>query len=140
MQRVALATSTPRLPTLPSHHPSLAARKIGAGPLIEGLKRVHGAAPAFHSYRRGEVLPLLNSGFLPPIAVLLTRRGWRMSALPGGPVRLEGAGSRLDPFGRMGALSGGSMTAEAWRALCAAAGIGELALQPATAEGSGSPQ
>ena len=46
----------------------LAAVKIGAGPLIEGLRTLHGAAPAFASYWRGEVVPLLSAGFRPPLA------------------------------------------------------------------------
>ena len=47
---------------------ALAARIVGAQPLIEGLKKVHGAGVAFDSYWRGEVLPVLHNGFRPPIA------------------------------------------------------------------------
>lgn len=276
---------------------NLAARKVGAEPLIEGLKRIHGAAPAFDSYWRSEVLPLLNSGFRPPIAegfnrfsradeiarvidkqvahelavgkadpydthpslreriaalegfdrrgetrdeapavslltgvevlevdllrtmsaeagnlkpiqwqdvatavylplwtqaaewyadafqgitlehlpeaitqengiasrlrpkegekldadrrkakaifvtgaalaVLLDRHGWRTSVQPGEPVLLEHDSSIVDPFDVVGALAKGTMTAEAWRTLCATAGISALELRPASAASS----
>src|SRR5579859_447421 len=46
----------------------LAARTVGARPLIEGLQAVHGAASAFEAYWQGEVVPVLNAGFRPPLA------------------------------------------------------------------------
>ncbi len=46
----------------------LAARVAGARPLIEGLKRVHGAGPAFNAYWSNEAMPVLSHGFRPPLA------------------------------------------------------------------------
>lgn len=45
----------------------LAARAIGSKPLIEGLRTVHGVAPAFASYWSSECAPVLNAGFRPPL-------------------------------------------------------------------------
>ncbi len=47
---------------------ALAARVAGSLPLIEGLKATHGAALAFTAYWSSEVAPVLDSGFLPPLA------------------------------------------------------------------------
>lgn len=47
---------------------ALAARTVGARPLQEGLRATHGAALAFQSYWSAEVAPVLQSGFLPPLA------------------------------------------------------------------------
>lgn len=47
---------------------ALASRVVGARPLIEGLKKVHAAAPAFPAYWSQEVVPMLNAGYLPPLA------------------------------------------------------------------------
>jgi Zn-dependent protease with chaperone function len=47
---------------------ALAARVVGAGALIGGLKSVHRAAEAFQAYWRGEVTPVLSAGFRPPVA------------------------------------------------------------------------
>ncbi|MBO0764163.1 MAG: M48 family metallopeptidase [Hyphomicrobiaceae bacterium] len=46
----------------------LAARTVGARPLIEGLCCVHKVAPAFHDYWRRECGPVFSAGFLPPLA------------------------------------------------------------------------
>jgi len=46
---------------------ALAARIVGCRPLIEGLKRIHGAALAFNTYWFNEVAPVLNKGFHPPV-------------------------------------------------------------------------
>jgi len=45
----------------------LAARTVGASALIEGLKKIHGAAAMFDSYWRSEVAPVLHNGYRPPI-------------------------------------------------------------------------
>jgi heat shock protein HtpX len=47
---------------------ALAARTIGARPLSSGLRTIFGAALAYNGYWRGEVVPVLNAGFLPPLA------------------------------------------------------------------------
>jgi Zn-dependent protease with chaperone function len=47
---------------------ALAARVVGAGALVGGLKSVHRAAEAFQAYWRGEVAPVLSAGFRPPVA------------------------------------------------------------------------
>lgn len=57
----------------------LAARAIGSKPLADGLRTVHGAAPAFEYYWAGECEPVLGAGFRPPLLegfrhYLLTRQ------------------------------------------------------------------
>lgn len=47
---------------------ALAAEIVGARPLGEGLRAVHGVALAYDAYWRTELLPVVQSGFLPPIA------------------------------------------------------------------------
>lgn len=47
---------------------ALAARTVGARPLETGLRTVFGAALAYDGYWREEVVPVLNAGFLPPLA------------------------------------------------------------------------
>lgn len=51
----------------------LAATVVGAGPLIEGLKRVHAEGAAFDAYWRQEAVPLLQAGFVAPLAEGFTR-------------------------------------------------------------------
>ena len=46
----------------------LAARTMGAKPLVDGLCSVHRVAPAFDYYWRNECAPVLSAGFLPPLA------------------------------------------------------------------------
>jgi len=46
----------------------LAAHVVGARPLAEGLKKIHAAAPAFGYYWSNEVAPVLQAGFVPPLA------------------------------------------------------------------------
>lgn len=45
----------------------VAARTVGAKPLIEGLRAVHRVGPAFEAYWSNEVAPVLNAGFRPPL-------------------------------------------------------------------------
>ena len=45
----------------------LAARAVGSKPLIEGLRTVHGVAPAFQAYWSSECAPVLRAGFRPPL-------------------------------------------------------------------------
>ncbi len=47
---------------------ALAARTVGARPLTTGLRTIFGAALAYDGYWRDEVVPVLNAGFLPPLA------------------------------------------------------------------------
>lgn len=46
----------------------LASRVVGSRPLIEGLKAIHGGAIAYAPYWAGEATPVLDAGFLPPLA------------------------------------------------------------------------
>lgn len=46
---------------------ALAARTIGARPLIVGLRVVHQCAPAFSAYFQHEVAPVIAAGFHPPV-------------------------------------------------------------------------
>jgi hypothetical protein len=45
---------------------ALAARTIGGQALVDGLKVIHGAGPAFSAYWHQEYAPLLMSGYRPP--------------------------------------------------------------------------
>ena len=47
---------------------ALAARTVGARPLSDGLRLLHGSDPAFASYWSDEVVPVLHLGARPPIA------------------------------------------------------------------------
>jgi heat shock protein HtpX len=51
----------------------LAARTVGAKPMIEGLRNLAKGAIAFDAYWRQEVVPLVEAGFQPPIADGFTR-------------------------------------------------------------------
>jgi heat shock protein HtpX len=52
---------------------ALAAQVVGARPLSEGLKLVHGGALGFELYWREDVLPALEAGFRPPLLAGFTR-------------------------------------------------------------------
>ncbi|MEZ0228189.1 MAG: M48 family metallopeptidase, partial [Planctomycetota bacterium] len=47
---------------------AVSAKLVGSRALISGLKKTHGAAPAFNVYMDSEYLPVLGSGFRPPLA------------------------------------------------------------------------
>ncbi len=47
---------------------ALASRAVGSRPLAEGLQKISGAAAAFAVYWGSEVVPVLGSGFRPPLA------------------------------------------------------------------------
>jgi heat shock protein HtpX len=51
----------------------LAARTVGARPMIDGLRNLARGAIAFDAYWRQEVLPLVEAGFQPPVAEGFTR-------------------------------------------------------------------
>ncbi|MBI5366980.1 MAG: M48 family metallopeptidase [Planctomycetes bacterium] len=46
----------------------LAARIVGSGPAASALQKVHETAPAFDPYLTGEVIPVLDAGYHPPLA------------------------------------------------------------------------
>jgi heat shock protein HtpX len=46
----------------------VAGNAAGAAVMAAALRKVHGSAVAFHNYWNGEVGPVLNAGFLPPLA------------------------------------------------------------------------
>jgi hypothetical protein len=46
---------------------ALAARVVGPGPLVSGLKSVHGGAAAYGAFIREEVAPVVSAGFRPPL-------------------------------------------------------------------------
>jgi len=46
---------------------NLAARTVGVRALADGLRIIHGGAAAFTPYWQGEVAPVLNAGFRPPL-------------------------------------------------------------------------
>src|SRR5690606_17780931 len=47
---------------------ALAARVVGAAPLVSGLKTVQGAGAAFEAFWRDELVPVFQRGRRPPIA------------------------------------------------------------------------
>jgi heat shock protein HtpX len=51
----------------------LAARTVGAKPMIDGLRNLAQGAIAFDAYWRQEVVPLVEAGFQPPLAEGFTR-------------------------------------------------------------------
>src|SRR3984893_15487470 len=51
----------------------LAARTVGAKPMIDGLRNLARGSIAFNAYWRQEVVPLIEAGFQPPIAEGFTR-------------------------------------------------------------------
>ena len=51
----------------------LAARTVGARPMIEGLRNLARGSIAFDAYWRQEVVPLVEAGFQPPVAEGFTR-------------------------------------------------------------------
>ncbi|MEA2656503.1 MAG: hypothetical protein QOI23_1868 [Chloroflexota bacterium] len=51
----------------------LAARTVGARPMIDGLRNLARGSIAFDSYWRQEVVPLVEAGFQPPVAEGFTR-------------------------------------------------------------------
>jgi Zn-dependent protease with chaperone function len=46
---------------------ALAARTVGAKPLADGLRAVHGTGLAFNAYWQNECAPVLHAGFHPPL-------------------------------------------------------------------------
>lgn len=79
---------------------ALAARTVGARPLTNGLRTVFGAALAFDGYWRNEVVPVLNAGFLPPLAdgFAQFRREPRIAEAINKATQEEMMTPRLDPY------------------------------------------
>ncbi len=78
----------------------VAANAAGAGVMASALRKVHGAALAFHRYWSAEVSPILNSGFLPPLAdgFAMFVRVDAVSANVAVAVRREEAEGQSDPY------------------------------------------
>jgi Zn-dependent protease with chaperone function len=57
------------------------------------------------------------------LALALRRAAWTLSMAPGEPVVASRDGRQIRPFEALGRLMSGTITAEAWREQCAAAGI-----------------
>jgi heat shock protein HtpX len=78
----------------------VAAHTAGAGVMASALRKVHGAAVAFHGYWNGEVGPVLNSGYLPPLtagfASFIATES--VSARMQQAVRTEEAEGKSDPY------------------------------------------
>jgi len=45
----------------------LAAQIVGSRPLVEGLRTIHGVAPAFQAFLQNEVAPTVSAGYRPPL-------------------------------------------------------------------------
>ena len=69
----------------------LAARTVGAAPMIEGLRALARGSIAWNVYWRQEVVPLLEAGFQPPLAEGFSR----FLAEPGLSSRISEAAARL---------------------------------------------
>jgi Zn-dependent protease with chaperone function len=78
----------------------LAARTVGAKPLIAGLQNVHKVAPAFAHYWHAEYTPVFKAGFLPPLADGFDQfmRGERIAAFTDRYLEEQLASSESDPY------------------------------------------
>lgn len=79
---------------------ALAARVVGPGPLVAGLKRIHGAALAYDAYLHSELAPVLKAGFRPPMAEGFQRfvSAKRLSEQIDAAVDEELRSGQTDPF------------------------------------------
>ena len=79
---------------------ALAARVAGPSALRSGLRRIHGAAPAFQYYLRDDLGPLLGGGFRPPIAEGFARftRAPRIAEAMSRQSEKEAASGQADRF------------------------------------------
>lgn len=86
---------------------ALAARVVGRDPLISGLKRVHGGALAYDAYLHGELAPVLEAGFRPPVADGFRRfvSAKRLAEKIDEAVAEELRGGQTDPFDTHPALA-----------------------------------
>jgi heat shock protein HtpX len=104
----------------PDELPSLATDRGGAAVRL-GLVGDRGATDETIEREMAHVLGAA-------IAVVLHDRGFAVRALPGHAVTLERDDLSLSPFSALGDLVAGTLTADAWRALCGRAGIGSVDL------------
>jgi Zn-dependent protease with chaperone function len=79
---------------------ALAASVVGAKPLVDGLKLVHGGAIGFAIYWREDVLPALEAGFRPPLLAGFSRFLGvpRAKELMDGAIDEALAGGESDPY------------------------------------------
>lgn len=86
---------------------ALAARVVGPAPLIDGLKRIHGGALAYDAYLHGELAPVLQAGFRPPVAEGFRRfvSAKRLAEKIDEAVAEEIRSGQTDPFDTHPALS-----------------------------------
>ena len=78
----------------------VAATTAGAGVMASALRKVHGAAGAFQSYWSSEVGPVLNSGYLPPLAAGFAKfvEGEAMQARIAQAIRAEEEEGKSNPY------------------------------------------
>lgn len=78
----------------------LAATVVGSAPLTSGLRKVHGAGMAFNPFWQNEVAPVLNAGYLPPIADGFVRflGAGEISRLVNGVLDEEMKSQQTDPY------------------------------------------
>jgi heat shock protein HtpX len=107
---------------------------VGAGDLLdrapELARRLVESLPAEELEQR---TPEQQAGFGrwalgATLAGALAARGWRVRALPGEPIVLEGEGGALDPFQTVDDLVLGKIDQTTWRARCAALGLAGVTL------------
>jgi len=79
---------------------ALAARTVGARSLVSGLRTIFGAALAYDGYWRNEVVPVLNAGFLPPLADGFTQflREPRIADAVNKATQEEMRAPKIDPY------------------------------------------
>lgn len=79
---------------------ALAARTVGARPLAEALRTIHGAGQAFPAYFASEVVPLIDSGFRPPLAEGFQRflQATMVAQMVSNTVERELAGGATNPY------------------------------------------
>lgn len=79
---------------------NLAARLVGPQTYAEGLRTIHGIAPAFDGYMRQEYIPALESGYRPPFLEGFGRfiKAPRVSQLMERTVAEEAQAQRSDPY------------------------------------------
>src|SRR5262245_5437321 len=79
---------------------ALAARLVGCHSLVDGLKRIYGAALAFDAYWFNEVAPVLRHGYHPPLAEGFGRylAAPRIAKAVAASLDRELAGGETDPY------------------------------------------